>query len=249
MKRPLIMAAILIALTLPTVATDVFSSSRLREAISEQRRLLEQSPSDSGLWNDLGNLLRLAGRNDDAIVAYSKASSLSPDSIDALFNRGLLLEEEQDFDAAVAAYQAVLNIEPDDAWSHYQLGSVAEKTKAIQAAIQHYARSFELDPYLAFPDVNPQVLRSRLVTQAMLARKDSKQALRRVPRAYADRERIADLLVPSPRTAGAKTASESTPSSNGVLSEETLPDGAINPLQGKPTRRQRKRTPRDVIRE
>ncbi len=256
MKRfPIFLALLAFGLALPGYAAEAFDRDQLRAAIEEQQSLISDSPSDSGLWNDLGNLLRLADRHVEARDAYTKAIDLAPENDDAYFNLGLLLQETGFFEDATTAYRSVLALEPDDAWTHYQLGAVAEQTRRRQDAIAHYARAFELDPYLAFADVNPQVVRSKLVTEAMMARRRTQKAVR-VPRIYSDGARISALLVPPVEDlrsaeAGPPADSVDDPGQEGI-DVEALPAKALEPLQGRPlTERGGRRTPskRSVIRE
>src|SRR5207244_12716350 len=86
------------------------------------------------------------------------------------------------------------------ACAYYPIGSLHEIAGRETKAIDAYSRAFALDPQLAFRDVNPLVVDSKLVTQAML--KAYRQGSRppEVPKIYDDPNRIASLLVPPPAT-------------------------------------------------
>lgn len=195
MKRPLACSVLLFSLATAAIATELFDPNRLALAIANQQSLIDQSPGNALLWNDLGNLLLLAERSEEAADAYRKSTELDPQNADAFFNLGLLLQEEELFTDAISSYKAVLEIEPENARSNYQLGAIAEQTGQRKAAIAFYAQAFQLDPYLLFPDINPQILRNRLVTEAIMVPRASRDHSR-VTRVYADSDRITRLLVP-----------------------------------------------------
>jgi len=89
---------------------------------------------------------------------------------------------------------------------------MGEKSRAIRA----YANAFILDPDLASSSVNPQVIESKLVVEAMLLgfRETERQPL--APKAYDDPRRIADLMIASPLTAHGDAEFE-------FLEEDTFP--------------------------
>lgn len=173
--------------------------ANLNKTIEAQRRLTTEQPQDAGVWNDLGNLLVLASRMDDAEAAYRQAVELDPAKESALFNLGLLLQQKGKFREAHKVYGKLIDVAPSHAWAHYQVGAIRERWGDESAAIRSYAAAFALDPQLAFPEVNPQIVDNRLATQAMLrAYRNEGSAAPAVPTVFEDPRRIRDLLVPPP---------------------------------------------------
>jgi hypothetical protein len=200
----------LLALSLAALATLAATAvpPNLGKALEAQRQLTVKRPQDPGVWNDYGNLLLLAHHGGEAESAYRHAVELDPKKASALFNLGLLEQQRGHGKEALALFEQVVQIEPEHAWAHYQIGAVYESWKREGKAIEEYSRAFALDPQLAFRDVNPQVVDSKLVTQAMLTayREGSKPP--EAPKVYDDPGRIAGLLVPSPAPAAAAASDQ-----------------------------------------
>jgi tetratricopeptide (TPR) repeat protein len=168
----------------------------LGKALDAQRKLAAERPQDAAVFNDLGNLLVLAGRLDEAEEAYRHAVELSPDRASARFNLGLLLQQKGELKEALPLYEETIELQPQHAWAHYQIGTILEARGQEAKAVDAYARAFALDPQLAFPEVNPHVIDNRLVTEAMLKAYRGDYAPPQAPKVYEDPLRIAALLVP-----------------------------------------------------
>jgi Tfp pilus assembly protein PilF len=224
---------ILLVLSLAALATLAATPAppNLAKALEAQRQLTEKRPQDAGVWNDYGNLLLLGNHPDEAESAYRHAVELDPKKASALFNLGLLEQQRGHQKEALALYQQVVGSEPQHAWAHYQIGSIYESWKLERKAIDAYSRAFSLDPQLAFKDVNPQVVDSKLVTQSMLQayREGAKTA--DAPKIYDDPGRIAGLLVPAAATAAtpAGTAADPTAKPDSKRRQPTTPKGATVP--------------------
>jgi Tfp pilus assembly protein PilF len=231
---------ILLALSLPALAALAAvtaiaatpASSNLNKALEAQRQLTEKKPQDAGVWNDYGNLLLLANHSDEAESAYHHAVELDPKKVSALFNLGLLEQQRGHKKEALALFKQVIDNDPQHAWAHYQIGAIYESSKLEKKAIGEYSHAFTLDPQLAFRDVNPQVVDSKLVTQSMLTayREGAKGA--EAPKVYDDPARIAGLLVPQPATAaGTPAAAPATDTAkpDSKRRQPTAPKGATVP--------------------
>ncbi|MEA2692372.1 MAG: protein O-GlcNAc transferase [Acidobacteriota bacterium] len=210
MRKPLTM---LLALSLAALATLAATAvpPNLGKALEAQRQLTEKRSQDPGVWNDYGNLLLLARHPAEAETAYRHAVELDPKRASSLFNLGLLEQQRGHQKEALALFEQVIASDPQHAWAHYQTGAIYESWKREGRAIDEYSRAFALDPQLAFKDVNPQVVDSKLVTQAMLRayREGSKPP--EAPKVYDDPGRIAGLLIPSPVPATPETPAAAKP--------------------------------------
>lgn len=195
MKRsvPMLLVLSLVA-GLATLAAGT-APENLPRALEQQRLLVRTNPADGAAWNDLGNLLLLAGDRAAAEDAYRQAVELEPQRPSFSYNLALLLQEENRLKLAAELYREVLELDPDNAWAHYQLGAILEERGRRAAAVEQYGLAFRLDPSLAFADVNPHVIESRLVTEAMLLgyRRGLTEPV--APRVYQEPQRIARLLV------------------------------------------------------
>lgn len=173
-------------------------ASSLAKTLDAQRRLAAERPQDPAVYNDLGNLLVLASKPDEAEAAYRKAIELDPGKASAQFNLGLLLQQRGELREASKLYVGAIKAEPGHAWAHYQLGTIQEAWGQESRATGSYAQAFALDPQLAFPEVNPHILENKLVTQAMMRAYKNDFVVPQVPKVYDDPGRIASLLAPSP---------------------------------------------------
>jgi hypothetical protein len=189
-----LLTAALVLVGLATVAATT-PPDNLPHALAAQRRLVAQHPTDAAAWNDLGNLLVLGEFQDEAEDAYRRAVELAPEAPALHFNLGLLLQEEGKLRPAAEAYRKVVELEPGNAWAHYQLGAIFEARGEPEKAIASYGRALRLDPSLAFPDVNPHVIESDLLTEAMLRSYRRGLVQPQAPRVYQEPGRITALLL------------------------------------------------------
>jgi TPR repeat/Tetratricopeptide repeat len=190
-------AVVLVAIT-GLNALAAVPAQNLNKAIDAQKRLTVEKPNDPAAWNDLGNLMLLARKPDEAETAYRKAVELDPGKVSTLFNLGLLLQQKGQLKEAQKLYIQASTLDPKNAWAHYQSGAIYETWGKKTAAVKEYAQAFALDPQLAFPEVNPHIVENRLVTESMLRAYRGDYGGPQVPTVYDDPSRIASILVPSP---------------------------------------------------
>ncbi|HXU46581.1 MAG TPA: tetratricopeptide repeat protein [Thermoanaerobaculia bacterium] len=188
----------ILALSLAAVVTVAAGPPNLSSTLEAQRQLAAAHPDDPAAWNDLGNLLILSRRPDEAETAYRHAVELDPKRASAHFNLGLLAEHHGDARAAMKEYKAVLELDPRHAWAHYQIGALLEKSGRDGAAIRAYARAFALDHQLAFAEINPNIIDSKLTTSALLRAYRTEEAPTLAPTRYENPQRLRDLLVAQP---------------------------------------------------
>ncbi|MDX1632513.1 MAG: tetratricopeptide repeat protein, partial [Thermoanaerobaculia bacterium] len=183
-----------------------------------QEELVADNPGNARIHNDYGNLLLLAGREAEARSAYERAVELDPDLLSPRYNLALLLERQNDLRGAIEQLTAIVERAPTHAWAHYQLGRMAEIQGRDRTAIEHYATAFRLNTSLSFPDVNPSVIDSDLVTEALLEVPDGLRVPAESPRIYEDAARITSLLLPRlPEEAGdQETERVPTPGASGI---------------------------------
>lgn len=238
-----ILAALLPAVTLAAMTS--VSPRNLENALTAQRALALEEPEDARVFNDLGNLLVLAGELDQAEAAYSRALELDPQKVSTRFNLALLLQEVGRYRDALEQYREVLAIDPYHAWSYYQMGTLFDHWREDDLAVKYYSQAFTLDPQLAFPEVNPHVIDNRLLTEALLKAHSGQQVVPSAPKTYDDPGRIAQLLVPPVPVAReeedeedgdegeeegemAEAGSENEPGAQSLTDRDLDPDAAAN---------------------
>jgi tetratricopeptide (TPR) repeat protein len=201
-KPPIVVQLLVPLLVLAAIATAAIAPPNLDKALDAERALVERQPT-AERWNDLGNLLQIAGKEDEARQAYDSALSLDPELASAHYNLGLLLRQAGDDRKAINHFRRVVEIDPGNAWGWFQLGAIQEAHGSDGAAVRAYARAFALDPKLSFSDVNPQVIDSELTTRALLEAQHELPQGSEAPLAYEDPRHIRKLLLPQPPAAAA----------------------------------------------
>ena len=192
----------------------------LPAALDKQQRLAAERPRDAAVFNDLGNLLVMAGQPSEAEVAYRHAVEIDPHRLSAQYNLGLLLLQGGKTGEARQLFEKVLEIEPRHAWAHYQIGAILERKGDRSRAVREYAQAFRLDPQLAFRDFNPQIVENGVVTESLLLAYRRQSSAAAAPPIYDERSRIRELLVQEP---GKDAAAEAKPAA---------PPAAVPPAPG-----------------
>lgn len=198
----------------------------LSKALDAQLTLARAEPGNPAVLNDLGNLLRLAGRLDQAREAYEQAIAADPEHAAAHFNLGLLYGQLGDERSAIRAMRRVVTLTPDNAMAHFQLGSLYEARGDDRQAIGAYARAFRLDPNLAFSEVNPQVIESSLITESLLESYRGGPSAPLAPNRYDDASRIAALMMGSGGGEESMPEPASQAEARAAAAAETPPPGA-----------------------
>jgi tetratricopeptide (TPR) repeat protein len=202
----LALAAVLVSTGLVAISAGAAGPPNLSKALEAQRRLVAERPQDAAAWNDLGNLLVLARQPAEAEAAYRKAVELDPKKASAVFNLGLLLQRQGNEGEAMKLYRRAVELEPGFAWAHFQLGTLYERHGDKGKAVHEYSQALALDPQLAFKEVNPQILDSKLMTESMLRAYRNGTSTTSAPQAYDDPSRIVHLMVPPPTPTQADAA-------------------------------------------
>jgi tetratricopeptide (TPR) repeat protein len=127
--------------------TDVMRSieSALRtqnydQALQLARSHLPQAPKDFRLLTLEGIALSGLGKDREAIVAYDRALTISPDYLAAL-EGAAQLEYKAGSNRAIPLLNHILKLRPDDPTSHAMLGVLAYKGHDCVKAVKHFHES------------------------------------------------------------------------------------------------------------
>jgi tetratricopeptide (TPR) repeat protein len=167
----------------------------LSEAIAAQQRLIAADPGNADLYNDLGNLLYLGNRSQEAEEAYEASIQLDPELVSVHYNFALLLQQTNRPRRAEREYQKVLKSDVQHAWAHYQTGVLLAKRGRRSAAIQSYARAMRLDARLTDPAFNPHILENSLASSAVLRAYSDLSSAALAPRVYENPGNVTSILL------------------------------------------------------
>lgn len=194
------------------------TAGRQEQAIGSLRRLVRVRPSDAGAHRRLGNALLACGAAVEAAASYRVALRIEPGSVRALNNLGQALARLGQVAEAISCYEQALAIDPRHATAHNNLGLALAARGAYERAVASFGRATELVPSLVEAHYNcgnallqlgrieeslqsyESALATRPMPEALLARANVLQRLRRFPEAVAGYEQ---LLALDPDHAGA----------------------------------------------
>jgi tetratricopeptide (TPR) repeat protein len=110
------------------------------------RDTLAKNPDAWLAHNNLGVLLELAGRTDEALDEYARAADLAPYDADPAINLAKLLIDRGRPADAIPHHRAAIALDPNDPAPHFQLGRALEATNNSTAAIPEYRQALRLRP-------------------------------------------------------------------------------------------------------
>ena len=117
----------------------------LGEAESICRRAEALAPAHPQPAENLGNILRLQGRNQEALECYKRSLRDRRRAMPCHYI-GHLLEERERYDEAERFYQIARDLEPGNARFQADLGSLATAREHFDQAADHFGKAILLDP-------------------------------------------------------------------------------------------------------
>ena len=125
-------------------AWELFESALILEAsdpaaaFQAYNKALAQDPNLTDAHVNLGRLLQLAGRTDDAIEHYVASIRAGTPDPTAAFNLGTALEELGRWREAIAAYQQAIETDARFADAHFNLARLCDQLGRRAEAIRHW---------------------------------------------------------------------------------------------------------------
>jgi tetratricopeptide (TPR) repeat protein len=133
------------AYALASRAHVLAEAGRPAQAVQDTERLVVVDGNNARAWFNHGYLLELLERWDEAVIAFTRATELSPKLDRAWYGLGLVLIRLQRFEEAIAALKKNTELQPMSPYGWYQLARVhvdrAEPDEAVK--IIRHLRGFE----------------------------------------------------------------------------------------------------------
>ena len=90
---------------------ELLNKGQTREAVKKMERAVKYMPNNPLAWNYLGVALHTAGRQDEALHAYQKASAINPHMDTLYYNLGCLYLDRKNYQIAIHSFSNYLNLE------------------------------------------------------------------------------------------------------------------------------------------
>ena len=133
------------------------------KAIENFQRAIDLKPDYFDAFLQMG-LLHAEKKDPKAEGYYSSALRLKPNSLKALYARGMYYQEVDSFQKAIADFERIISFEPDFLTSEYNIGYNYYLLKEYQKAIPYLTKAIQLHPE------NPHPYRTRALCYAAMKR-------------------------------------------------------------------------------
>jgi tetratricopeptide (TPR) repeat protein len=118
----------------------------LAQATEQAQRVCELLPQIPAQYYDIGNLLILQWKIDEAAEYFSRALALDGNFANALNGLGQILANQQKTKEAVACFRHALRVDPDDVETYINLGFLEQNRGNLKQAAVYYQRAARLQP-------------------------------------------------------------------------------------------------------
>jgi tetratricopeptide (TPR) repeat protein len=120
--------------------------------------LIDHGRASAAQVNDFAAYLAKRGMPKIAMQYQEYATDLAPKDGTIWLNLGTIQRTMGSLGPAAGSFKKAISIDPNNALAHYNLGAVYDAEKSYDDAIEEYRRALVLEPDLADPRKNPQVV-------------------------------------------------------------------------------------------
>ncbi|MFM7217267.1 MAG: tetratricopeptide repeat protein [Bacteroidota bacterium] len=163
------------------------------KAISSFQTVVEMDPENYDAYIQLGNLVA-ERRNPLALQYYNNALRLRPSSTEALYDRGLLLQNLGRLEPAISDYQAIIKLDPQYADAHFNLGYIRLVLQNDPAgAVTHFTDAIRISPEYVEAYYN-RGMAYKLMGQKEATKKDFMKALGLFPTYKLAKQQLKEMM-------------------------------------------------------
>ncbi len=127
------------------LAACYLEANRLDAALVQLKEAARLDPT-AGRHYDVGRVLLLQQKYDDADAPFRQALALRPEFAEAMYGLAVVYHGQNKLEDAIELYQESLKRDPDNVAAHYNLGRAFAARGQNDRAIQSYQKAIELAP-------------------------------------------------------------------------------------------------------
>ncbi|MCK5877260.1 MAG: tetratricopeptide repeat protein [Candidatus Marithrix sp.] len=120
-------------------------NGQINQAIKYYQRVLELSPNNAEIQNDLGIILGSQLKLESAKSCFQKAIAVKDNFAQAYYNLGIVFNEQKQFVEAINCFQEALSINPNHADAYLNLGNALTAQDKFTEAVNYYQKAITLD--------------------------------------------------------------------------------------------------------
>jgi len=145
-------ATVIVTTVTVVLGAATFARNRVyHSAESLWRNVAETRPDNARAFENLGTVLMVERRIEEAIPEYRQAVALDPDFVSARNNLANALSQTQRYEEAIEHYAEVLRVDPFHPEAHINRAHAFDRLGQTDAAIEAYRAAARLDPTKATP--------------------------------------------------------------------------------------------------
>ena len=123
-----------------------FQARNWRDAIAACKNALQLNSQNADAYRIFGNILKIKGKNAEALGVYAKALELNPNSAPIYANLGSFHAEQKNWQQALDYYQQAVIIDPHLAGAYRSLAQVWEELEDTEQALECLCQAVNLEP-------------------------------------------------------------------------------------------------------
>lgn len=124
------------------------SQGLLDTPVIKQGKAINKSPESAIMHLNLGIVMALQGKLEDARTNFEISLEFNPQSAVAHYNLGLVLSRLGRMNEAIIHFTNALDIDPMDAECHNNFGVALMNKGEVDKAVQHFSEAIRIDPKL-----------------------------------------------------------------------------------------------------
>ena len=145
-----------------TELENLYKSNQFDSLEDKTRKLIENHPRVSILYNILGIALQKKGDFNESILNFNQAINIQPNFDLAHNNLGNVLKETGKFEEAMISYQQAIKLNPNYAEAYSNLGNIFRTLGKFEEAIANHQQALKLNPKYTLFDYNEALIRLTL---------------------------------------------------------------------------------------